>query len=57
LDKSFYSSTDDNAIREVAHKLKVAGQQVIARPSILKDVIAKLSLKALLREFPARVHD
>ncbi len=48
LDKSFYSSTDDNAIREVAHKLKVAGRQVIARPSILKDVIAKLGLKALL---------
>jgi hypothetical protein len=28
--------------------LKVAGQQVLARPSILKDVIGKLGLKALL---------
>jgi hypothetical protein len=48
LDKSFYSSTDDGATREVVHKLKVAGQQVLARPSILKDVIGKLGLKALL---------
>ena len=48
LDKSFYSSTDDSATREVVHKLKVAGQQVLARPSILKDVIGKLGLKALL---------
>jgi hypothetical protein len=48
LDKAFYSSTDDSAIREVAHKLKVAGQQVLARPTILKDVIGKLGLKALL---------
>ena len=48
LDKSYYSSTDDSAISEVVHKLTVAGQQVLARPSILKDVIGKLGLKALL---------
>ncbi|MDQ2948063.1 MAG: ImmA/IrrE family metallo-endopeptidase [Acidobacteriota bacterium] len=48
LDKAFYSSSDDSAIREVAHKLKVAGQQVLERPTILKEVIGKLGLKALL---------
>jgi len=48
LDKSYYSLTDDSAINEVVHKLTVAGQQVLARPSILKDVIGKLGLKALL---------
>ncbi len=48
LDKAFYSSTDDSAIREVVHNLRVAGQQVLARPTILKDVIGKLGLKALL---------
>jgi hypothetical protein len=47
LDRSYYSSSDDSATREVIHKLKVAGQQVLARPSILRDVIAKLGLKAL----------
>ncbi len=36
LDKSYYSSTDDSAINEVVHKLTVAGQQVLARPSILR---------------------
>jgi hypothetical protein len=48
LDKGFYSSTDDSAIQEVVHQLRVAGQQVLARPTILKDVIGKLGLKALL---------
>jgi Zn-dependent peptidase ImmA (M78 family) len=48
LDKNFYSATDDSAVREVAHKLKIAGQQVLARPSLLKDVIGKFGLKALL---------
>jgi hypothetical protein len=48
LDKRFYSSTDDSAIQEVVHQLRVAGQQVLARPTILKDVIGKLGLKALL---------
>jgi len=48
LDRAYYSSSDDTAIREVALKLSVAGQQVLARPTILKDAIGKLGLKALL---------
>jgi Zn-dependent peptidase ImmA (M78 family) len=48
LDKSFYSSADDSAIRELAHRLRVGGLQVLTRPTILKDVIGKLGLKALL---------
>lgn len=48
LDKGFYSSTDDSMLNEVAHKLKIAGQQVLARPAILKDAIGKFGLKALL---------
>lgn len=48
LDEGYYSSTDDTAISEVAHKLKVAGQQVLARPTILKEIVGKLGLKALL---------
>lgn len=48
LDRAYYSSTDDAAIRQVAHKLSVAGQDVITRPTVLKDVVSKLGLKALL---------
>lgn len=47
LDRHYYSSTDDSALREVAHRLVIAGKQVLARPSLLKDVIQKLDLKAL----------
>lgn len=47
LDKGFYSANDDGAIREVVHKLKLAGKQVVARPSLLKDVILKFNLRAL----------
>ena len=47
LDRQFYSSTDDGFIREVFSRLKIAGQQVLLRPTILKEAIQKLSLKAL----------
>lgn len=47
LDKGYYSATDDGAVREVVHKLKLAGKQVLARPSLLKDVIVKFNLRAL----------
>ncbi len=48
LDKGYYSSADDSAVQEIVHKLTVAGQQVLTRPTILKDAIGKLGLKALL---------
>ena len=47
LDKQFYSSTDDGFVNEVFHRMKVAGQQVLQRPTLLKEAIQKLSLKAL----------
>lgn len=47
LDRQFYSSTDDGFVREVLNRLKVAGQQVLQRPTLLKEAIQKLSLKAL----------
>jgi hypothetical protein len=47
LDRQYYSSTDDGALREVAHRLVVAGRQILARPSLLKDVIKKWDLRAL----------
>ena len=47
LDRAYYSSSDGGALEETVHRLKVAGKQVIRRPSLLLDVVKKLDLKAL----------
>lgn len=47
LDRQFYSSTDHGFVSEVFSRMRVAGQQVFQRPTLLKEAIAKLSLKAL----------
>jgi hypothetical protein len=47
LDRQFYSATDDSFVREVFSRMKIAGQQVLQRPTLLKEAIQKLSLKAL----------
>lgn len=47
LDRQYYSTSDDSAIREVVHKLTIAGKQLIARPTLLLDVIRKAELSAL----------
>lgn len=47
LDRAFYSTTDDSALRETFSRLKVAGIQVLKRPTILGDAVRTLSLKAL----------
>jgi len=47
LDRQYYSSKNDGAIREVASRLWVAGKQIIARPMLLVEAIRKADLKAL----------
>lgn len=47
LDRAFYSSTDDSAIQETIHRVRVAGKQVLRRPALLLDVIRKLDLRGL----------
>jgi len=47
LDRQFYSSTDDGFLREVYSRMRIAGQQILQRPTLLKEAIQKLSLKAL----------
>jgi hypothetical protein len=47
LDRQYYSSTEDGALREVAHRLTIAGKQVLARPALLLDAIKKFDLRAL----------
>ncbi|HET7577069.1 MAG TPA: ImmA/IrrE family metallo-endopeptidase [Sphingomicrobium sp.] len=47
LDRQYYSGDDDGFVREVFSRLKIAGKQVFLRPTLLKEAIQQLSLKAL----------
>lgn len=47
LDRGYYSSTDVSAVRDTVSRIKVAGKQVIQRPTLLFEAIRKLSLRAL----------
>lgn len=47
LDLQFYSTTDDGPVREFVSRVRVAGKQIIARPTLLIDVIRKARLSAL----------
>ena len=47
LDRGYYSTTDDGLLKETFSKLKVAGKQVLLRPTILKDAVTSFNLKAL----------
>ena len=47
LDRRFYSSNDQSAVREVVSRLTVAGKQIVQRPTILFDAIRKAKLSAL----------
>lgn len=47
LDRQFYSSNDEGFLNEIISRMKIAGQQVLQRPTLLKEAIKNLSLKAL----------
>ena len=47
LDLQYYNSTNSTALNDIAHKIRVAGKQILARPTLLVDVIKKASLSAL----------
>lgn len=47
LDRHYYTTCDTRALSETVHKLTVAGKQVVARPSVLLDIVKSCSLKAL----------
>ncbi len=47
LDRGYYSTTDDSLLRETFSKMKVARRQVLLRPTLLRDAVRALSLKAL----------
>jgi hypothetical protein len=47
LDKGYFSSKDDSYLRETVSKVKIAGKQIIERPTLLLDVVRKAKLSAL----------
>jgi hypothetical protein len=47
LDRGYYSSTDDSLLRETAHRMKLAGKQVLSRPTRLIEAVKQWDLKAL----------
>ncbi len=47
LDRGYYSSRDDSFLREMISRMKIAGTQVVERPSLLLDVVRKFDLRAL----------
>ena len=47
LDRHFYSSVDDGALREFVSRAYIGAKQVFSRPTLILDVVRKRSLKAL----------
>lgn len=47
LDQQYYSSTETGVLQETVHRLRVAGQQLIHRPTLLLDVVRTRRLSAL----------
>jgi len=47
LDRQYYSSVDDGALREFVSKAYLGAKQVFLRPTLILDIVRKRSLKAL----------
>ena len=47
LDRQYYRSSDTGILVETAHRMKLAGKQVFARPSRIIDAVKQWDLKAL----------
>lgn len=47
LDRGYYSTTDDSFLRETFSRMKVAGLQVLRRPTLLREAVTSLNLRAL----------
>lgn len=47
LDRRYYSADDPGILQETISKLMVAGKQIILRPTLLRDAVRKMDLRAL----------
>src|SRR5258706_8791101 len=48
LDLGYYSSDNDSWLSEKIHQMKVAGKQIIERPTAILEVVRSLALKGVL---------
>ncbi len=55
LDREFYTADDPGVLREAISRIRVAGIQVYKRPTLLIDVIRKVSLQSLFLPDPRRI--
>lgn len=46
LDRQYYSSVNDGWLHDMVSKIKIAGKQVLTRPTLILDVVRKFELKA-----------
>jgi hypothetical protein len=47
LNREYYSSADDSALREFVNRAIIAGKQMLMRPTLILDVVRNCDLKAL----------
>jgi len=47
LDFGYYSISNPDLLQETAHKIRLAGKQILMRPTLLIDAVRKFDLKAL----------
>lgn len=47
LDREYYSTANTTFLQDVAHRIRVAGKQVIDRPMLLLEAVQKAKLSAL----------
>lgn len=47
LDLRFYNTEDPSSIDEIVHRMKLAGKQILARPTLLLEAIKKAQISAL----------
>lgn len=47
LDRGYYSADDPNLLQETVSRLRIAGRQVLKRPTLLVEAVRKLDLRAL----------
>jgi Zn-dependent peptidase ImmA (M78 family) len=47
LDRAYYNTNDDSVLRETISRLRVAGLQILKRPTLLADAVRNWNLKAL----------
>jgi hypothetical protein len=55
LDRHYYSTKNDDALREFASKIRIGAKQIFERPTLLWEIVTKAQLSALWLPDPRRI--